>query len=247
MKNYSIIKRGNKMDNDILIESYIEDLYLREEFQYLDEGAKEILSKLTPPVLKNILPKLFSIGASKDIKGYVDLLKRKGIKPKKVNPKDLQELAKVVPEELQDSAQFASRVISNSIPKASKKSKFAAGYIIALLAKVKNQKTNNIQGAVKKELKTFIPKVQQFYEEVEEKTAETGKRVLPEDMSDIAMAIGVIVAVGSLAGLIIWGVYSLISLLITFATILMWVAIAAVGLTIIVLIITAIKSLAWFD
>ena len=143
------------MDNYILIESYIEGLYLKEEFQYLDEGVKEILSKLTPPVLKRMMPKLFSISAAKDIKGFLDLMNKQGIKQRRATPKDLEEAAKAVPEELQDSAKFASRVVGNSIPKASKKFKFAAGYIVTLLAKIKNPK-GNLSGAVKKELKSFI-------------------------------------------------------------------------------------------
>jgi hypothetical protein len=211
------------MEQDILIGSYIESLYITEKFQYLDEGLKDVLSKLTQPVLKSIMPKTFKISASMDLSGFLDLLQKHGAKPKNVKPTEVIDLAKTLPSDIQQGAVFAQKVITNSIPKASKKMKMASGVAISLLAKIKYPKTPNFLGAVKKELKGYIPKIRSFYDEVEDKAGEESKKIKAEDIADLAIAIATVVVLGTLAGLFIWGMFAVVSAFVAVcATMISW-------------------------
>ena len=207
------------MEYDILIEDYIEGLYLNEGLEHLDESFKEFLNKLTPPKIKQMLSKTYEKAAAKDIEGFMNLAKKFGLKTNQIKSKDLSNIAKQLPEEIQMGAKLCGRVIKNSIPKASKSSVNAASYFVAILSKYKAQKTKNYMGILKTEIKDYIGKVQQFYEEAEEKTAQSGKRVLPEDMADMAMAIGTIVALSAVSVIVIVSLTVLLKYLIIFAII----------------------------
>jgi len=210
------------MEYDILVEDYIENLYVCEEFQYLDESFKEFFSKLTPPKMKQILSKTYEKAASKDLQGFLSLAKKFGLDINKIKAKDRTNVVKQLPEEIQKGAEFSRRVIQNSIPKASKSSTNAASYFVAVLAKYKSQKTSNYMGSLKTELKGFIGKVNQFYEEAEEKANQAGERILPEDIADMAIAIGTVVALSAVTVMVVLGMYVIIQYLV-------WFVIIAVG------------------
>jgi hypothetical protein len=210
------------MEYDILVEDYIETLYVCEEFQYLDESFKEFFSKLTPPKMKQILSKTYEKAASKDLQGFLNLAKKFGLDINKIKPKDIKNVANQLPEEIQKGAEFSRRVIRNSIPKASKSGVNAASYFVAVLAKYKSQKTANYMGSLKTELKGFVGKVQQFYEEAEEKASQAGERVLPEDIADMAIAIGTVVALSALTVMAVLATYAILQVVV-------WFVIIAVG------------------
>ena len=77
------------MEHDILVEDYIESLYLVEFYQFLDEGLNKFVSNLNPPKTKQLLTKTYPLAASRDVSGFLNLVKKygldiKGIKPDKV-------------------------------------------------------------------------------------------------------------------------------------------------------------------
>lgn len=211
------------MEQEILIDNYLEGLYLKEDLQYMEEGVKEIMSKFTEPVLKRIMPQMFNIAAAKDPVKFEKMVAKHGVKRKKMSPRDLADLAGKFPEEIQQGSILAKRVLDNSIPKASKMSKTLASYFITLMAKAKNPKTSNLTGAIKKELKVYVPKIRNFYDEVEEKKSEVGKKISSEDMADVAIGIASVVVAGALAGLAITAGYFILASLMTILSWLVWV------------------------
>jgi hypothetical protein len=222
MENYLIIRRGNKMEQQILLDNYIEGLYLSEDLQYMEEGLKDVVAKFTQPVLKKIMPQMFKIGASKNPAEFEKLIAKHGIKRRKVKDKDIKDLTNRLPADIQQGAQFAKRVLDNSLPRSSKTMRFTASYFIAALAKLKNMKSPNLMGSIKAELKTFIPRVQSFYEEIEEKTTEAGKKMSADDMADIAIGIGSIVAVAGLTGMALVAGYFLLTTIMSLLASMWW-------------------------
>jgi len=217
------------MEQHILVETYIEGLYLLEDMYYMEEDLKDVLSKLTQPVLKRIMPQMFKVAASKDPKEFDKLMGKFGIKKKTYKEADLIDLVKTLPQDIQEGADYAKKVIENSIPKASRRHKLGASYFVAVMAKLKNPNVSNLMGPIKSELKNFIPKVRSFYEEVEEKAVEAGKRISPEDLADVAIGIGSVVAIAALAGMAVYGAWVLLGVLLSVATFLAWsVGIAAI-------------------
>lgn len=211
------------MEQDILIEGYIEDLFLTEELIFLDESFKDFIEKLTPPKLKKFMDNTFQFSAAKDLKGFLGLAKRFGLDAKTIKPKEVKSFANSLPEDIKQGAQFASRVIKNSISKASKSAVWSSGYFVAVMAKIKHPRSTNYMGSVKSELKNFIGKVQQFYDE-DEDNEEAGKKVITEDMADMAIAIGTVVVLATITGILIMA----FSTLVKFAVIIAIIAIAAV-------------------
>jgi hypothetical protein len=223
MENYIITRRDNKMEQEILINTYIEGLYLKEDLQYMEEGLKDVVAKFTQPVLKRILPQMFNIASTKNPAEYEKTIAKHGIKRVKVNERDIADLTNRFPEEIQQGATFARRVIDNSIPKGSKSAKTLASYFIALLAKIKNPKDPNLMSAVKAELKVYIPKIRNFYEEVQTKSSEAGKRISSEDMADVAIGIASIVAAGILTGMALVAGYFLVTSIMSILSALVWI------------------------
>jgi len=208
------------MEQTILIESYIEGLFLNENLEYLDETFKEFLAKLTPPRIKQMISKSpKKIESKNELQGIMNLGRKFGLDINKVKSKDMINAANSLPDEIKKGAKFSKKVIKNSIPKASESSVNAAAHFVAVLAKYKNYKSSNYMGSVKSELKSYIMKVQQFYEEAEEKASDAGKKILPEDMADMAIAIGTVVALSAITVILIAGVAVLVKWLIIFVLI----------------------------
>lgn len=207
------------MEQDILIESYIENLYIVEDFQYLDEGVKEILNKLTPNVVKDLVSKI----KNHDVSSFIDTFKKHGLKmiPDKKTKDHVIKAAKNLPKEIQDGALYANKVISNSIVQASPRSKWGASYFISVLTKIKNPKQTNLIPEIKNQLRTFIPKVQSFYEDFEQKANEQKRSISTDDLADMAMAVGTIIALASVGALTVILVTKLLSMLMMFAGILL--------------------------
>jgi hypothetical protein len=206
------------MEQNILIEGYIEGLFLTEELIFLDESFKEFFEKLTPPKLKQFLSNTFKFSASKDLKGFMGMAKKFGLDPKKFKSKEVKSFAQSLPEEIQTGAKLAARVVKNSIPQASKSSVAAAAYFVAVMAKVKYPRSTNYMGSLKIELKSFIDKVQQFYEE-DEANEESNHKIMTEDMADMAIAIGTVVALTAITGIIIIALAGFIKYAVMFALI----------------------------
>ena len=195
------------MEQDILIEGYIEGLFLSEDVTFLEEGLKQFMDKLTPPKLKQYLSHTFEMASSKDLRGFLALSKKFGLDINKVKPRTVMDTAKEFPDEIQKGAVLASRVIKNSIPKASKSAVRSSGYFVAIMAKIKHPRTNYM-GAVKAELKSYIGKVQQFYEEDSQDTE--SRSTMKEDAADIAIAIGTVVALSAITVISITAFYFLV-------------------------------------
>lgn len=211
------------MEQEILIDNYLEGLYLKEDFQYMEEGLKDVMSKFTQPVLKRVMPQMFNIASAKSPAQFEKAISKHGIKRRKITLRDVEDLTTKFPEEIQQGATFARRVIDNSIPKGSKPAKTLASYFVTLMAKVKYPRSSNLMGAIKKELKIYVPKIRSFYDEVEQKSAETGKRIASEDMADVAIGIASVVVAGALAGLAITAGYFILSSLMSILSALVWV------------------------
>ena len=215
------------MEHDILVEDYIESLYLVDFSQYLDESLSKFVSGLNPPKTKQLLTKTFPLAASRDISGFLDLVKKHGLDIKKMKPNSVIESLKTLPDDIQQGAQLCQRVLQNSINGASKKSILVASYFVALATKVKHNRSTNYMGSVKTELKSFVSKVQQFYEDAEESAT---SNITVSDLKDIAMAIGAVTMIATLVGVTIVVVLSLIPWLIGCAVTLLLVATAGFGL-----------------
>jgi hypothetical protein len=214
------------MKHDILVGSYIESLYLVDFSQYLDESLSKFVSNLNPPKTKQLLAKTYPLAASRDVAGFLDLVKKHGLDIKKMKPNNVIESLKTLPDDIQQGAQLCQRVLQNSISGSSKKSILVASYFVALVTKVKHSKSTNYMGSVKTELKGFVSKVQQFYEEAEEKAT----NISTSDLKDIAMAIGAVMTIATLVGVTLIVVLSLIPWLIGCAVTLLLVATAGFSL-----------------
>lgn len=208
------------MEHDILIESYIEDLYLSEDLQYVDESIKKFMSKITPSKVKQLLSKVYAPAAAKDMPAFLSLVKKYGLDAKRIKPKEAAQALKQLPEEIQQGAKLSARVLKNSVPKASKDSISAASYYIAILTKVKNKKSVNYMGALKSELKNYVSKVRQFYEEADEQQKQTGGST--EDIADVAIAIATVVTLATVT-------YIVVSSLAVMIPILLWTAVVTVA------------------
>ena len=224
------------MNHNILVEDYIESLYLVDFSQYLDESLNKFVSNLNPSKTKQLLTKTYPLAASKDVVGFLDLVKKNGLDTKKMKVSNVIKSLKTLPADVQEGAQLSQRVLQNSINGASKKSILIASYFIALVTKVKHNKSTNYMGSLKTELKSYVSKVQQFYDEAEEKAS----TVTPSDLKDIAMAIGAVAIIATLVGVTLIVILSLIPWLITCAATLILIASGAVAIAIIVALINKI-------
>jgi preprotein translocase subunit Sec61beta len=92
-------------------------------------------------------------------------------------------------------------------------------------------------GSLKTELKNYVSKVQQFYDEAEEKAS----TITPSDLKDIAMAVGAVAIIATLVGVTLIVILSLIPWLITCATTLITIASMATAIAIIVALINKIS------
>lgn len=223
------------MEQEILLNTYLEGLYLKEDLQYLDEGLKDIMSKFTQPVLKRIMPQMFNVASSKNPQDFEKLLNKNGVKRRKINPKEVEAFAMSMPPEIQQGAAFAKRVIDNSFPKGSKAARTLASYFVTLMAKIKNPRSSNLLGAIKGQLKVYIPKIRTFYDEVEEKATETGKRISSEDMADIAIGIASLAVAAVLAGVAVVAAYHILVALMTILTALKFIVPAAIAAGLIIM------------
>jgi hypothetical protein len=224
------------MNHNILVEDYIESLYLVDFSQYLDESLNKFVSNLNPSKTKQLLTKTYPLAASKDVVGFLDLVKKNGLDTKKMKVNNVIKSLKTLPADVQEGAQLSQKVLQNSINGASKKSILIASYFVALVTKVKHNKSTNYMGSLKTELKSYVSKVQQFYDEAEEKAS----TVTPSDLKDIAMAIGAVAIIATLVGVTLIVILSLIPWLITCAASLIIIASGAVAIAIIVALINKI-------
>jgi len=195
------------MEHDILVEDYIESLYLTVDHQYLNESFKDFMSNLTPPKIKQLLSKTHETSVSIDIPKFLDVVKKYGLDYKRIKPKQSLETFKQLSPDIQDGAELSLRVLRNTIPGISKTTSLVASYFVAILAKIKHYKSSNYMGAVKTELKLFASKVQQFYEEAEEKS--TGN-ASASDMKEVAMGLAVVILIGSLTAITIYTIIMLV-------------------------------------
>ena len=111
----------------------------------------------------------------------------------------------------------------------SKNSILVASYFVALVTKMKHSKSTNYMGSVKTELKAFVSKVQQFYDEAEDKET---TQVSLSDMKDIAIAVGAVASIATLAGVTIYILISLAPWIIGCAVTLILLATAGLSLLI---------------
>ena len=70
------------MKHDILVGGYIESLYLVDYSKYLDESLSKFASNLNPPKTKQLLAKTYPFAVSRDISGFLDLVKKNGLDTK---------------------------------------------------------------------------------------------------------------------------------------------------------------------
>lgn len=217
------------MEHDILVEDYIESLYLVEFYQFLDEGLNKFVSNLNPPKTKQLLTKTYPLAASRDVSGFLNLVKKYGLDIKGIKPDKVISSLKNLPEDVQQGSQLCQKVLQNSISGASKNSILVASYLVALVTKMKHSKSTNYMGSVKTELKAFVSKVQQFYDEAEDKET---TQVSLSDMKDIAIAVGAVASIATLAGVTIYILISLAPWIIGCAVTLILLATAGLSLLI---------------
>ena len=145
------------MNHNILVEDYIESLYLVDFSQYLDESLNKFVSNLNPSKTKQLLTKTYPLAASKDVVGFLDLVKKNGLDTKKMKVDNVIKSLKTLPADVQQGAELSQRVLQNSINGASKKSIVVASYFVALVTKVKHNKSTNYMGSLNTELKYTFP------------------------------------------------------------------------------------------
>lgn len=140
-----------------LLESYLNEIYMDENFQYLSEDIKSIVGKLKNLNLKSIISSLETSAKSKDLNKIKKTINSIGVPPIS-NSTIVQSLKKISPD-FEKSYELSKKVIGNSIPDLSEK--ITDSVAIAVSAKsVYN--SNDPMGDTKQTLLTTVPQLRRY-------------------------------------------------------------------------------------
>lgn len=212
------------------IDIYLEQLYLTEQIELLDEGVlKDIVKKLVPESkIKSVISKLKK---SFDIKKPEKIIKAaKGIKIPAVNPKIIDKtIGSKVPLFRKNKA-IAKPILKNSLPKAKDKSIEAAATFVALQSLFKKKgETENLKAILRKNIKDFVLRARKFESDYESQPEE--KQTIPADvLGDYIIGSVIIILALVTMGYLMSGVYAIVSLIVgIFSGLLPQLAIAALA------------------
>lgn len=185
----------------VLVEEYINSLYLRDELMELNEmDFQNILKKISPKEkLIKILRSVSSAAKEKDMVEIKQTMDRVGLK--NVKQKTLDNMGEKLTDDYKGKKDLAGRIIKNSLG-SSKKVSELAGSVIAVGSTLKFSKNDNMDERRKMKglIKDIVEKGRKFYDDFSESQEETEKKsnLSPEAMADIAVAIAIIITFGIL-------------------------------------------------
>jgi hypothetical protein len=185
----------------VLVEEYINSLYLRDELMELSEmDFQKILQKISPKEkLIKILRGVASAAKEKDMVEIKKIVDRVGLK--NIKPKTLDTMGEKLSEDYKGKKDLASRIIRNSLGSSKKVSDFA-GSVVAVGSTMKFSKNDNMDERRKMKglIKDIVERGRKFYDDISEPpdTEEKKSNLTPESIADIAVAIAIIVTFGIL-------------------------------------------------
>ena len=183
------------------IDNYLNQLYLEEELQLLDEALFNVVKKFTSDKIKLLVGTL-KRGDLKKVKKIGDSFGITRIKPAKLNS-----FAKSKIPSYKDSKNISERVLKNSIPGLSKNMLNHASSLIAIASVIPKKKgvaPKSPKVRTKELLKDVVMRSRKWQDDYMDKGAEGGDKIPPESVPDYAVGITLVFIMTSLAGASMW-------------------------------------------
>lgn len=159
------------MEQTIILDGYLEDLYLMEELEQLNEiELKKAIEKFTPRnKLRNVAKKLQKVVDMQNPKETLKKLKALGIPDIKI--KKVVSYLDNKSEIFEKNRKKAEIIIKNSLPEADRKLIPIAATVVAIksITKPKREPSNDPDKLLKNSLREFVGEVRQVEEEHQEK------------------------------------------------------------------------------
>jgi len=185
------------------IDNYLNQLYVEEELQLLDEALLDVVKKFTADKVKSF------IGAVK--KGDIKQAKKIGdiLGVNRINPVKFNLFAKSKIPSYNESKKLTEKVLKNSIPGLSKKMLDHASGIIAIASVIpikKNIAPKSPKARTKELLKDVIMRSRKWQDEYMDKEAEGKPNTsIPQNsIPDYAVGVTLVFVMAALAGGSLW-------------------------------------------
>ncbi len=185
------------------IDNYLNQIYLKEEIQLLDEALLDVVKKFTSDKIK-----LF-VGAIKrgDIKQAKKIGDALGVN--RINPVKFNLFVKSKIPSYNESKKLAEKVLKNSIPGLSKKMLDHASGIIAIASVIptkKNVAPKSPKARTKELIKDVIMRSRKWQDEYMDKEAESkpNTNIPQESIPDYAVGATLVFVMAALAGGSLW-------------------------------------------
>lgn len=179
-----------------VLENYLMEIQMNEDFQYLSEDIKSFVSKLKNINIKNITSSLQTSAKSKDLDKIKKTINSINV-PTVPNNSIVNNMKKILPD-FQKSYELSKKVVSNSVPEIS--DKLADSVSIAIAAK-STYKSNKPMDDTKDNLITTVQQLRKYIGNVT--SIDTG-----------AILGGVIVIIFAISGIVVIAAYGFASLMV---------------------------------